>query len=160
MASDPPNDKLPTAVIADRIGEYLWPDSDLFKFVFKAPNGEKFAISGDIKQAVGLLRMCSSVIAQYHQAKPEKGAFMHGSMLVNDAASQGASVGSSPMMRGAITISFEGSIMYVISVETAAELVELIKHKISETETPAERAARLQKKAPLIATPKHKIILP
>ena len=161
MDQPPKNDEtLPTAVIADRVSEFLFLDRDRVKFIFRNEQDKKFALDFDIKVAVVLLRMCSRIIAQYHAAKPDKGAFFHGSIGGDALESQEVSVSAFNELRGMVGIQFEGSISYLLSMDTALKMSQLLIQTVEHQETPDERKARLARNHPTIAVPRQRIIRP
>lgn len=145
-------ESLPTATIADRVGEYLYPEESKAMMVFENPDGKHFALKFDVKILVLLNKMCGVLISAWHKAKPDVGSFFR--------QAGEATVIVSDEMRGMIGIQFDSDIVHVLPIHTAIEFIDLIEKQIERIETPDDRKSRLAKKHPSIAIPRQRIIRP
>ena len=96
------------------------------------------------------------MIAQYHATMPkDEGKFFHGSIVQPGVAETlEASVIGFNDLRGRLGIQFEGASVYILPVETALSLSELIIDCVEKMETPDERNERLKRKRPMILQPR------
>lgn len=147
-----PPEELPTAHVAQAVTVNLDITNEIATLVFQDDHAEKFAVTCKPHNLPAIFAMVSNLMAQWHNAKPEKGVFFH--RVVEGLVS------SSDELRGSILLSFDHGMGFMIENETALKLCQLIEAHVKRGMSEAEWKSYQQKKAPLIIQPRSRIITP